>query len=84
MSYNIKPVTRRVQVDEIDHAETGGLFRAKREVHSISLREIARSMRLSPPYISDLERGRRNWTAQLVDAYNICLNEMIRLNDPKS
>lgn len=80
MSYKIKPITRRIQVEEIDHAETGALFRAKREAHSISLRDLAKAMRLSPAYISDIERGRRNWNADLVEDYNNHLNTLIRDN----
>jgi len=40
-----------------------------RKAHNISLREIARSMEFSAPFVSDLERGRRNWNAKLAMDY---------------
>lgn len=51
------------QVEQIDHKATGNAMRQLRKSHSISLREIARRMKLSAPFISDLERGNRNWDA---------------------
>ena len=49
------------QVEEIDHKATGEAMRQLRKSHNISLREIARRMKLSAPFVSDLERGNRNW-----------------------
>lgn len=56
-------------VEQIDHAATGATMRQLRTAHSISMREIARRMNLSAPFVSDLERGRRNWTAKLAMEY---------------
>lgn len=56
-------------VEQIDHVATGAEMRSLRTAHRISLREIARRMKLSAPFISDLERGRRNWTPALALAY---------------
>ena len=44
-------------------------MRQLRKAHNISLREIARRMEFSAPFISDLELGRRNWTAKLALDY---------------
>jgi predicted transcriptional regulator len=33
------------------------------------MRKIARELQLSAPYISDLERGRRNWSVRMVYDY---------------
>jgi predicted transcriptional regulator len=48
-------------VEVIDHVATGESMRQLRKSHKISLREVARRMKLSAPFISDLERGNRNW-----------------------
>ncbi len=45
-----------------DNAATGQLARDARTAAGLSLREVARRMRLSAMFISDLERGRRCWT----------------------
>ena len=52
-------------VPEIDHECTGRLFRAGRKKAKLSLREMARRLGLSAAFVSDLERGRRNWTEEL-------------------
>ena len=56
-------------VEQIDHAATGAAMRQLRKAHNISLREIARRMDFSAPFISDLELGRRNWTSKLALDY---------------
>lgn len=52
-------------VEQIDHAATGQTMRQLRKSHGVSLREVARRMKLSAPFVSDLELGRRNWTVDL-------------------
>jgi hypothetical protein len=56
-------------VEQIDHVATGAAMRQLRKAHNISLREIARRMDFSAPFVSDLERGRRNWNAKLATDY---------------
>lgn len=56
-------------VREIDHEATGYGFREGRKKAKLSLREIARRLNLSAPFVSDLERGRRNWTESLAEQY---------------
>jgi DNA-binding XRE family transcriptional regulator len=51
-------------VPQISHVRAGKLIRRVRREHGISQWELADSMNISAPYISDLERGRRNWTAE--------------------
>lgn len=51
------------QVWVADHVATGANVRAMRRTAGVSLRSVARMMRISPPFLSDLERGRRNWDA---------------------
>lgn len=43
-------------------------LRKAREAAGISLREMARRMDFSPPYLSDVEKGRRRCTA-LIEAH---------------
>lgn len=56
-------------VTEIDHARTGRALREYRETADLSLRAIANEMGISPPYLSDLERGNRKWSEELVDKF---------------
>lgn len=60
-------VTRTVSV--IDHVTTGQLFRVARKKSKLSLREMARRLKLTAPYVSDLERGRRNWTEEMAERF---------------
>ena len=60
-------VTRLVR--EIDHVATGALMRQGRLKAKISLREMARRLEYSAPFVSDLELGRRNWTKELEAKY---------------
>ena len=51
-------------VPQIGHVRAGKLIRRVRREHGIPQWELADAMNISAPYISDLERGRRNWTAE--------------------
>jgi len=37
-----------------------------RTSRQVTLLEVARHMKFTPAYISDLERGKRNWNEELV------------------
>jgi len=56
-------------VREINHEATGQGFRNARIITGISLREVARRLDVSAPFVSDLELGRRNWTEELAKRY---------------
>lgn len=60
-------VTKQVTV--IDHQATGELMRKARVQIGLSLRDMAARMEFSPPYLSDLELGRRNWTDKLIETW---------------
>lgn len=49
-------------VTSLDHAKCGDSVRERREAKNKSLRWLAHRMKVSPAFLSDLERGRRNWT----------------------
>lgn len=51
----------------IDHFSTGASYRAVRCGAGKSLKAIAKRMGVSASYLSDLERGRRNWDAGLAE-----------------
>lgn len=46
----------------MDERAVGALMRKVREAKGLSLREVARRLKWSAPYVSDLERGQRVWT----------------------
>ncbi len=58
------------KVSKINHIEAGQRIRDRREKAGKSLRWLAHEMDKSPPYMSDLERGRRNWTPELFNKAN--------------
>lgn len=59
-SMQAKLPTKSVQ--EVNHLEAGRAVRQAREKAGMSLRRLAKEMKFSPPFVSDLELGRRNWT----------------------
>lgn len=65
---------RMKQVWVIDHVGTGENMRAFRRTAKVSLREIARRMKVSAVFLSDLERGRRNWTQDKFEDYQKALS----------
>ena len=50
------------QKKEINHAKAGQKIRSAREKAGMSVRRLAIAMKISPMFLSDMERGRRNWT----------------------
>ena len=44
-------------------------LRRRREKTGMSLRALAKQLGYSTPYLSDVERGRRNTTAKILAAY---------------
>lgn len=59
-----------VNTKVIDHIATGQIARRERVKLNLSLREVAKKMGISAPFLSDLERGRRNWTAKHLNGFN--------------
>ena len=68
--YGVRLVERSRRVKKIDSVATGMLCRKARKLNLLSLREVARRMKISPAYLSDLERGQRNWTAKQIANVN--------------
>jgi predicted transcriptional regulator len=49
-----------------DNNDIAAKMRQRREAAGLSLRELARRLKLSVGYMSDLELGRRNWNAAII------------------
>ena len=65
----MKLVTHKQTVTVIDHKATATRCRAYRHRCGISLREVARRMQLSAPYVSELELGKRHWTPERLQQF---------------
>lgn len=50
----------------MDHLLVGAELRKIREKKGIALTELADRMKFTGAYISDLERGKRNWNLDLI------------------
>lgn len=68
---------RKVRIQCAACAGSGGLnvidpisLRETRQAAGISLREFAKRIKFTAPYISDIENGRRNCTLQIEEAYS--------------
>lgn len=72
---NAKLIKKRTVVWVTDNVATGATARAARLKRGISLRTVAARMALSAPFMSDLERGRRNWCPLRVRDFNISIRE---------
>lgn len=64
------------EVRSIDHKGTGEAMRMLRKSHRLSLREVARFMKLSAPFVSDLELGRRNWDSSRAIKYMMAVTSL--------
>lgn len=60
---------------EIDHSAVGFALRTLRVKKEIGLRAMARAIKVSAPFLSDLELGKRNWTQQRIDQFNAVLEK---------
>lgn len=50
-------------------------MRVLREQRDVSLRKVAAAMTLSATYLSHLERGRRDWSDNLIKRYREALKQ---------
>lgn len=58
---------------EIDPAGVGLIMRKSRIKANVSLRDMAKRMDISAPYLSDLELGRRDWTEEKIALFKKAL-----------
>ncbi len=54
---------------ELDHRSVGEEMRKRRKQSGKSQIQVAKHMKVSGPYISDLESGKRGWRKVLIDSY---------------
>jgi len=54
---------------ELDHKAVGRDLRRARIAKGVSQATVARRMKFSKPYVSDLEFGARNWRTDLIAKY---------------
>ena len=52
-------------VQKINSAKAGAMIREARKKRGISLRALSAEMKISFPYLSDLELARRGWSENL-------------------
>lgn len=69
----LKEAQRRYSEDQIF---IGQCLRMEREGRKVSLRALAKQMKLSAPYVSDLELGRRNWSQVTMANYGHALDSL--------
>ena len=58
-----------------DNAATGLALRTMRRKVPLSLREVARRMGITAPYLCDLEQGKRGWTNDLAKRFQEALRK---------
>ncbi len=58
----------------VDHSATGESARNQRKTRGKLLKDVAEAMGISLSYLSDLERGKRNWDQPLADKFTIAMN----------
>ena len=59
----------------LDPRMVGQQMRELREHNDVSVREVARRLNLSAPYVSDLELGRRSFNEELIERYKSALKK---------
>ena len=63
-------------VQKINSVRAGAMIREARTKHGISLRALAVEMKISFPYLSDLERARRGWSEKLFKLASLSINKL--------
>lgn len=58
---NLTLKTKSVTIKQIDHAATGRRMLRWRKKLGIRLKEAAGILGFTPPFLSDMEHGRRSW-----------------------
>ncbi len=69
----MSPVRKKIRA--LDSPATGKKFRALREAVGIGLQPVADLMGISMTYLSELERGTRNWSEELVEKFQKALGK---------
>ena len=67
--------TKMVKIIKIEHDVTGQRAREMRTKAGLTLREVARRMQISAPYLCDLELARRNWSVDLAARFEKAVDQ---------
>jgi transcriptional regulator with XRE-family HTH domain len=67
----MKMLTKKIRV--VDSVATGAKLRVMRTKRGISLREVARRLKVSPPYLSALERGHQPWSERRMKEFEAAI-----------
>jgi hypothetical protein len=65
-----------VSVEMVQSKEIGAIARQYREAAGRTLREVAGIMQIDQSYLSDLERGQREWHSGLVTRWNLAAKQL--------
>jgi hypothetical protein len=65
-----------VSVEMVQSKEIGMIARQHREAAGRTLREVAGIMQIDQSYLSDLERGQREWHSGLITRWNVAAKEL--------
>lgn len=57
----------------IDNRAMGEDFRKRREELGLTQAQVAKALRISPPYVLRLEKGQRTWSKDLIEHYEALL-----------
>lgn len=68
-------------VISIDSTVVGFKIRNRRKATGLSLRSMAKAMGISPPHLSDLELGRRNWRPSRIASATTVIESAERKNE---
>jgi transcriptional regulator with XRE-family HTH domain len=66
-------ITKDITV--VDQEATGAYMRHKRQQKHLSLREVARRLKVSAAYLSDLELGHRSWNQTKIDQFIMAITK---------
>jgi transcriptional regulator with XRE-family HTH domain len=65
-----------IKVQEINHAEAGKQIRTLRVKNNISLRRLAVALKISAPFLSDMELGRRGWSVERFELAQVKIKQI--------
>lgn len=54
---------------QLDQRAVGEQMRKRRKRKGLTLRTVAKQLEISTPFLSDLERGRRNWSRARLEEF---------------
>lgn len=73
---NYEPCEKCGGTGKLPDGQTGAVLRKERERAHVDIGAVAGLMDYSAAYISDLERGNRNWSNELVEKYRRAVKEL--------